>query len=139
MRTSFVNLNKMKIMKKFIVCFVFTAALFLTGTQIYAQNGNGDKSQMKEMMKQRLKDSVGLSDVQVDSVISIREEMQPKMKAVMKDESLKDDDKKSKMEAMKKEMYDRFTKAGLTPEQVKKIKEMDERMRDKMRNKSGSK
>ena len=75
-------------MKKFIVCFVFTAALFLTGTQIYAQNGNGDKSQMKEMMKQRLKDSVGLSDVQVDSVISIREEMQPKMKAVMKDESL---------------------------------------------------
>ena len=58
---------------------------------------------------------------------------------VMKDESLKDDDKKSKMEAMKKEMYDRFTKAGLTPEQVKKIKEMDERMRDKMKNKNGSK
>ena len=126
-------------MKKLIVCFVFAAALFLTGTEIYAQGGGGDKAQMKETMKKKLKDSVGLSDVQVDSVVAIRQDMQPKMKAVMKDESLKDDDKKSKMEALKKEMYDRLTKAGLTPEQVKKIKEMDERMRNKMKNKNASK
>src|SRR6478735_9123810 len=122
-------------MKKFMVCFVFTATLFFTGTALFAQGGNGDqKGQMKEMMRKNLKDSVGLSDLQVDSVMAIRGEMQPKVKEVMKDQSLKDDDKKSKMEAIKKEMYDRYTKAGLTPEQVKKIKEMDERMREQMRN-----
>jgi len=122
-------------MKKFMLCFVFTAALFLTGTEIYAQNGNGEqKGQMKEMMKQHLKDSIGLSDALVDSVMAIREEMQPKVKEIMKDQSLNEDDKKSKMEAIKKEMFERYTKAGLTPDQVKKIKEMEERMREQMRN-----
>ena len=118
-----------------MVCFVFSTALFFTGTELFAQGGNGDqKGQMKEIMKKNLKDSIGLSDVQVDSVMAIREEMQPKVKAVMKDQSLSEDDKKSKMEAIKKEMYERYTKAGLTPDQVKKIKEMDERMREQMRN-----
>ncbi|QEC67004.1 hypothetical protein FRZ67_06740 [Panacibacter ginsenosidivorans] len=122
-------------MKKFMVCFVFTAALFFTGTELFAQGGNGgQKGQMKEMMKKNLKDSVGLSDVQIDSVMAIREEMQPKVKDVMKDQSLSDDDKKSKMEAIKKEMYERYKKAGLTTDQVKKIKEMDEKMREQMRN-----
>ena len=118
-----------------MVCFIFSTALFFTGIELFAQGGNGDqKGQMKEMMKKNLKDSVGLSDVQVDSVMAIREEMQPKVKAVMKDQSLSEDDKKSKMEAIKKEMYERYTKAGITPDQVKKIKEMDERMREQMRN-----
>ena len=122
-------------MKKLIVCFVFTAALFLSGTKLFAQNGNGEqKGQMKEMMRQHLKDSLNLSDALIDSVMTIRGEMQPKAKEVMMDQSLNEDDKKLKMEAIKKEMYERFTKAGLTPDQVKKLKEMDERMREQMHN-----
>ena len=123
-------------MKKLILCFLVTAALLLTQTEIFAQqNDNADqKGQLKEMMKQRLKDSVGLSDVQIDSVIAIREELQPKVKEIMKDQTLSEDDKKSKMEAIRKEIYERYTKAGLTEEQVKKIKELDDRMRGKMRN-----
>ena len=55
--------------------------------------------------------------------------MQPKMRAAMSDQSMSEDDKKSKIEGMRKEKYDRFAKGGLTENQVKKIKEMDERMR----------
>lgn len=120
-------------MKKFLAFLIFTAALVCTKTEIFAQGGGGDKGQMRGMMKQRLKDSVGLNDVQIDSVMAIREDMQPKMRETMKDDSLSDADKKSKMEAMKKEMYERFTKAGLSADQVKKIKEMDERMREQMK------
>jgi len=123
-------------MKKLILCFLVTAALLLTKTEIFAQqNDNADqKAQLKEMMRQRLKDSVGLSDAQVDSVIAIRQEMQPRVKEVMKDQTLSEDDKKSKMEAIRKEVYERYTKAGLTQEQVKKIRELDERLKGKMRN-----
>ena len=125
---------KIKNMKKLIVCLLFTTALVLSKTEIYAQGGGGNRGQMREMMKQRLKDSVGLNDVQIDTVMAIREEMQPKMREAMSDQSMSEDDKKSKMEGMRKEMYERFTKAGLTDDQVKKIKEMDERMRQQMRN-----
>lgn len=126
---------KIKIMKKLIVCLLFTAVLVLSKTEIFAQGGGGgNRGQMREMMKQRLKDSVGLNDVQIDTVMAIREEMQPKMREAMSDQSMSADDKKSKMDEMRKEMYDRFAKAGLTDDQVKKIKEMDERMRQQMRN-----
>lgn len=124
-------------MKKLIVCIVFTAALFLTQTNLFAQNGGGgQKGQMKEMMRQHLKDSLNLSDALVDSVMAIREEMQPKVREVVMDQSLNEEDKKSKMEAIRKEMHDRFIKAGLTEEQVKSLKEMEERMREKMHNKN---
>jgi hypothetical protein len=122
-------------MKKLIVCIVFTAALFLIQTDLQAQ-GDGQKGQMKEMMRQHLKDSLNLSDALVDSVMAIREEMQPKVREVVMDQSLNEDDKKLKMEAIRKEMHDRFIKAGLTEEQVKSLKEMEERMREKKRNKN---
>ncbi|MBG9378691.1 hypothetical protein I5907_20835 [Panacibacter sp. DH6] len=118
-------------MKK-ICSVVLVVALSFFALSASAQGG-GQKGQMKEAMRQRLKDSLNLSDVMIDSVVAIRQEMQPKMRAVMTDQSLQEGDKRTRMEAMKKEMYERLKNAGLTAEQVKKMKEMDERMREQMK------
>lgn len=125
-------------MKKLTTFLLITSAFLFSGTAVFAQQtgGGGQKGQMKEMMRQQLKDSLNLSDALIDSVMAIREEMQPKVREVVMDQSLKEEDKKTKMEAIRKEMHDRFIKAGLTEEQVKSLKEMEERMRAKMRNKN---
>src|SRR5688572_17942112 len=117
-------------MKKLTTFLLITSAFLFSGTAVFAQQtgGGGQKGQMKEMMRQQLKDSLNLSDALIDSVMAIREEMQPKVREVVMDQSLDEADKKSKMEAIRKEMHDRFIKAGLTEEQVRSLKEMEERM-----------
>lgn len=119
-------------MKKISSVLLMAGVLFFA-VNASAQGGGGQKGQMREAMKQRLKDSLNLSDVMIDSVIAIRQDMQPKMRAVMTDQTMQEADKRTKMEAMKKEMYERLKNAGLTTEQVKKMKEMDERMREQMK------
>ena len=116
-------------MKKLFACIALVFSLSVVAFNASAQGGGG----MKENMRQRLKDSVGLSDVMVDSVMAIRQDMQPKMRAVMTDQSLQEEDKRAKMETLKKEMYERLKTVGLTTDQVKKIKEMDEHMRGQMK------
>ena len=79
-------------------------------------------------MKQRLQDSLKLSQAQADSVISIRNEYQPKIKEIMKDQALSKDQKKEKVKPLKKQMLARL-KDFLNEEQIRKLEQMEQEMR----------
>jgi uncharacterized protein YdcH (DUF465 family) len=79
-------------------------------------------------MKQMLKDSLHLTDVQVDSVTSIRNEFRDKIKTVMQNSSLSADEKREQMKPLRQEMKTRLS-AILTKEQMKKMREMQQEMR----------
>ena len=83
-----------------------------------------------QAMKQRLKDSLQLTDVQADSVVAITAEFQPQLKSIMKDQSLSKDQKKAKLKPVKKEMVARL-KTFLTNEQIQKVEEMEKDMKKK--------
>jgi len=102
------------------------ATLFFLSASCFAQGGK----QKPEEMKQWLKDSLKLTDAQVDSVVAIREEFQPQVKTIMKDTSLSKDQKKEKIKPLKKEMTARL-KNFLTDDQIKKLGEMEQDMRKK--------
>src|SRR3954470_19534700 len=121
-------------MKKIIFCLVM--ALSLTATKaVFAQNGNS--GQMQQIQRQYLKDSVHLSDAMVDSVMAVRREYQPKMREIFRD-SLSDADKKSKMQSLRTGMEARLKTIGLTDDQIKMIREHDQRMREQMRSRNNS-
>jgi hypothetical protein len=131
MHAVFAKILKLKTMKKIILCLV--VALSLTATRsVFAQNQNG--GQMQQMMKQYLKDSLQLSDALTDSVMAIRMEYQPKMREIFRDQSASADDKQSKIKDLRMQMEARYKSAGLTDDQVKKLAERDQRMREQMRN-----
>ena len=121
-------------MKK-IFTFIFVALTFF-GASCLAQGGKQGGKQSMELMKQRLKDSLKLSDVQIDSVVSIRQEFQPQIKSIMKDGSLSKDQKKEKVKPLKKEMIARL-KTFLTKDQIEKINDMEQEMRKKNANDGG--
>ena len=108
-----------------IVLSFFSAACF-------AQGGK----QNTQEMKQRLRDSLKLTEAQVDSVEAIRQEYQPQIKSIMKDDSLSKDQKKEKVKPIKKEMVARLKKF-LTEEQIQKLEEMEQDMRKKNSNSGG--
>jgi len=105
--------------------FVLILLSFL-GAACFAQGG---KQNMQEM-KQRIKDSLQLTDAQVDSVEAIRAEFQPQIKSIMKDQSLSKDQKKQKIKPIKKQMVARL-KTFLTNDQIQKLEEMEKDMRKK--------
>lgn len=104
---------------------LFIAALFFSissQAQTSAQHNHGME------MKQMLKDSLHLTDVQADSVVSIRQEFRGKIKTVMQNSSLSEDEKKEQMKPLREEMKTRLS-AILTKEQMKKMQEMRQGMR----------
>ena len=107
--------------------FVFLTLLSVSGL---AQNGK----QNMEVMRERLRDSLKLSNVQVDSVISIRQQFQPQIRNIMKDQSLSKDQKKDKVKPIKQEMIARLRKM-LTNEQFQKLEQMEQEMKNKNANK----
>jgi len=62
--------------------FMLVSALALFAISSHAQSGG----QFREAMKQRLKDSLQLTDAQADSVSSIMQQYQPKMKEIYKNQ-----------------------------------------------------
>lgn len=79
-------------------------------------------------MKQMLKDSLHLTDVQADSVVSIRAEFAGKIKQLSKDTSGSSDQRKEQLKPLRQEMKMRL-KAILTKEQIDKLEEMQHGMR----------
>jgi hypothetical protein len=120
-------------MKKFFI-LLLTLFLFGTTTSLFAQNPGGG---MQQMMHSYLKDSVHLSDALTDSVISIRKQYQPQLRNIFMDQSLSSDDKQAKMKDIRSEMESRFKSAGLTDDQIKMIREHEQRMREQMRSRNG--
>jgi hypothetical protein len=117
-------------MKKLIVLFAVVFSLFSIAAS--AQNGNGNGGNRREMMKQRLKDSLQLTDVQSDSVVAIQQEFQPRVREIMMDQSLDPTTKATKVDAIMQERRPRL-KSVLTDDQISKFEAMEQRMRAQMR------
>ncbi len=102
-------------MKKII--FIFFAAIgFIT---VHAQHGNG-----MQMMRQELKDSVGLTEVQIDSVIAIHQQFQPQMREAMSDTTNK---KSAEIKAIHEQETQRLS-AILTPAEMVKLEAVNKKM-----------
>ncbi len=86
--------------------------------------------------RQMLKDSVQLNDTQIDSVMAVRQDMRPQMRAIFQDQSLSQDDKQAKMKAINDAASARYAKF-MTADQVAKLQAMQERMMARMRNRGG--
>ncbi len=114
-------------MKKIIlsICFLFGALTFVT-----AQQGQGGGKGAKRMaqMKQRLKDEVKLTDVQIDSVMAINQAYQPKQSEIRMDQSMSDTDKQTKMKAMNDERAKRI-EAAIGKEASAKVQEFNAKQR----------
>jgi hypothetical protein len=91
-------------------------------------------AEMQQAQRQYLKDSVHLSDAMADSVMNVRAEFRPQMRDIFMDQSMSATDKDAKMQTIRTEMEARFKTIGLTDDQIKMIREHDQRMRDQMRN-----
>lgn len=115
-------------MKKLIV--VFTVAFSLLCVTTFAQNGNGDR------YKQMLKDSLQLTDVQIDTVMAVRQVFQPQMREIFMDQSLSADDKSTKLADLNSQMSARL-KPALSDDQIQRLQAIQQRMRDRMRNRGG--
>ena len=111
----------------------FTFIVFLLSFFSVACLAQGGKKGMQQM-KQELKDSLQLTDTQADSVQAIVTEFQPKIKGIMKDESLSKDQKKQKVKPIKKQMVARL-RTILSDQQIEKL----ERMQKDLRKGGGSK
>ncbi|MBS1746610.1 MAG: hypothetical protein JST21_10625 [Bacteroidetes bacterium] len=116
-------------MKKII--FFLAIVLSLAVTKTFAQNGER-MQEMQENFKAYLTDSMHLSSVMIDSVMSIRNEFQPKAREIFMDQSLSPDDKRSKVQALRTEMDDRYKSAGLSSGQVDAILNYEGNMRRQM-------
>ena len=84
-------------MKKllFMIC-LFTVNTLAINAQTQQDRPGGGR--MNEMIKQRLKDEIKLTDVQIDSVMAIQGEMQMKNRQIRMDENINEDQKKIKMD-----------------------------------------
>jgi hypothetical protein len=116
-------------MKKIILFLAIMVSL--TATKTFAQNGER-MQEMQDQFKTFLADSVHLSSAMVDSVISIRNEYQPKAREIFKDQSATPDDRRAKMEALRTEIDSRFKSAGLTGEQINAIHNYEGNMRKQL-------
>ena len=113
-------------MKKIIAAIIVCFSLSLTAHAQTPETSNEGKHGM-EGMRQMLKDSLHLSDVQADSVISIRKEFMGKIKSITRDSSVSADERKEKVKPLREEMKTRLS-AVLTKDQMKKMQEMHQGM-----------
>lgn len=109
-------------MKKVIVLFALAFSLFSITAS--AQNGGGER------YKQMLKDSLQFTDVQIDTVMAVRQVFQPQMRDIFTDQSMSADDRKTKLADLNKQMRPRL-KTVLTDDQIDKMEAMQQRMRDR--------
>ncbi|TDW97399.1 hypothetical protein [Dinghuibacter silviterrae] len=117
-------------MKK-IIAALSVLILSVCALTASAQNGGGGGDRMAQY-RQMLKDSVQLSDTQIDSVMAIRQEMRPQMRDIFQDQSLSQDDKMAKMKALNQQADARYAKF-LTADQIAKLDAMQQRMMGRMR------
>jgi hypothetical protein len=113
-------------MKKILTGIAIAMMLF-SAPSLFAQGG-GQGRMDPAAMKQKLIDSLQLTSVQADSVVAIRQEFGPKMRDIFMDQSLSQDDKKSKLGPLNEERNKRL-KAVLGDDLFKKYQAWEEKNR----------
>jgi len=87
-------------------------------------------------MIQQYKDSLNLTDVQVDSVKAILKELLPKQMELRQNQDMSREERFARMKEINEERNTRL-KAVFTDEQFKKFQEMEERRRQRMQQGGG--
>ena len=101
--------------------------LAVSTVAVHAQPPQGG-GRMNYVMKQKLKDDLKLTDIQIDSVMAIQTEMQMKNRQLRQDDKMNDDQKKVIMDANTAVRKARL-KNNLSEEQITKLDAMYEEMR----------
>lgn len=114
-------------MKKTILIAALVSVF--SATSLFAQDASQNdraKARMEQMNK--LYDELGLNQDQKDKLKVLNEDNRTKMQAIRNDNSLSDDQKRAKMEDLRKEQKTKRD-AILTPDQIKKWDARNEEMR----------
>jgi hypothetical protein len=127
-------------MKKLFSLFVAMTALFFS---LQAQPpGGGDPEAMKARMKERVKplllQQVGVSDAEADKILESNFTFQMKSREIRMDQSLSEDDRKTKMKAAKDELDKQLKAIPLSDEKVKAVDTFYEEMRKKQQEARGN-
>jgi hypothetical protein len=125
-------------MMKLIKLAGLSMVMFLTFTVMAkAQNGGGGGgADRAAQYRQMLKDSVQLTDVQIDSVTAVQQDLRPQRRAIFQDQSLSQDDRTAKMKALNDQAAARY-KNFLTADQITKLQAIQDRQMARMRNRGG--
>ncbi len=121
-------------MKTLMIALLMVA--ITAGTAKAQQGGDrngrpGGGGQMREMMKERIKTELKLTDVQADSVMNVQQDFQMKSRDVRMSNNLSEADKTTKMKQLEDERKAKL-KGVLNEEQSAKLEAFYENMR-KMR------
>ena len=127
-------------MKKLFSLFVAITALFFS---LQAQPpGGGDPEAMKARMKERVKplllQQVGVSDAEADKILESNFTFQMKSREIRMDQSLSEDERKTKMKAAKDELEKQLKAIPLSDEKVKAVDAFYEEMRKKQQEARGN-
>ena len=125
-------------MKKIMLalCFII-ASIGVTNAQTETQQERPGAGRMREMMKQRLKDDLKFTDVQVDSVLSIQQDFQGKNRQLRNDQGLSEDDRNIKMKSLNDERKLKL-KTILSDEQISKLDAFYDEMRKQRQQRQGN-
>jgi hypothetical protein len=108
-------------MKKIIAGLAVVLAVFSVSS-LYAQQSQDDRAARMAAMKQKMKDDLKLTDVQADSVSSIQGEFMPKRREIFMDQSMSQEDKKTKIMSLN-EQADKRIHAVLGDDLFKKYQD----------------
>jgi hypothetical protein len=113
-------------MKKSIlsICFLFAAVTFVSAQQ--GQGGGANAQERQAQMKQALKDSLSLTDAQVQTVLDVQRELRPKM---MELRNASEADRPAKMKEINDEMSKKLAEALKDEALAKKVTEYNARHR----------
>ena len=119
-------------MKKLLFILGIVCCSYVTVSAQVQDNGQ----KMQAQVKQILKDSLSLTNVQIDSVMVIQQEYQPQIQTIVMDQSSSMDQKMQKIQPMRDAIKARLQKI-LTPEQMTKMDMMEQNMRQRMTQQQG--
>ena len=114
-----------------MIAVFFFALTTVTAMAQDNERANRGGGQMQEMMKERLKTDLKLTDVQIDTVFNVQRDFQMKSRDVRLSNNLSEADKAVKMKQLDEERKTKL-KTTLNDDQFKKLEEFYENMR-KMR------
>lgn len=100
------------------------------------RNGKGG-AQMREMMREKMKTELQLTDAQTDSVQAVQHEFQLKTRSIRQDSKLSEDEKKTKLKELNLARKANL-KSILSEEQMAKLEEMMEKQRNLRQQRQGN-